>query len=357
MDLKEKARQLPAVPGVYMMKDAFNNIIYVGKSKELRSRVSSYFINSKHHSPKVLKLVNNIKDFEYIVTDTEFEAFLLECKLIGKIKPMYNKLMKSPESYVYIKIKIKDRYPNILISEEKLQDNSLYFGPYTNHNRVEQAIEGIKESCRIQCSTIGLKKSSRCLNYSLGLCMGMCKGDEVREEFNKAIDDIINLLSGKDNEIIDDLKIKMDRASERLDFYEAAKYRDYIGAVNYLVSKEKVARCSRRNRNIAVAEQLTDNVMKIFLIKGSEVIYKEKLSFDEFNYETIKKNIKMRILSCFSDISEKGSVEISKAEIDKAQIIYSYVKNNKNCRCAVIPEVWITKGRDDKLQEAVDRII
>lgn len=357
LDLKEKARQLPAVPGVYIMKDASNNVIYVGKSKKLKSRVSSYFINSKHHSPKVVKLVKNIRDFEYIVTDTEFEAFLLECKLIRSIKPMYNKLMKSPESYVYIKISIMDEYPSISICGEKLQDNCLYFGPYTNHNTVERAVEGIKKSCRIQCSnSIGLRKPSLCLNYSLGLCMGMCGGHGVKDEYNKAVGSIVNLLKGDDERILDDFKTKMESASEKLDFSEAAKYRDYISAINYLIKKQEVVRYYGRNRNIVVTEQLMDKTMKIYFIKGSKVIYKEKLNIDEYNFEVTKDSIKERILTCFAEIPKKELGEINKERIDEAQIVYSYLKNNKDCRYTVIPEVWIAKKEGNKLQRAVDKI-
>jgi excinuclease ABC subunit C len=137
LNLKEKIKIIPSAPGVYLMKDSLQSIIYVGKSKDLKSRVSSYFINSKSHSPTVVKLVKNIKDFEYILTDTEFEAFMLECKLIREIKPMYNKKMKSPLSYTYIKIH-KD-YTNIETSTESVQDDgNFYFGPYTSKGTVEK---------------------------------------------------------------------------------------------------------------------------------------------------------------------------------------------------------------------------
>lgn len=356
LDLKEKARQLPFVPGVYMMKDNYDNIIYVGKSKKLRSRVSSYFINSKHHSPKVVKMVKSIRDFDYIVTDTEFEAFLLECKLINSLKPMYNKLMKSPEGYVYIKITINENYPDILISKENHQDGCLYFGPYSSHNTVERAIDGVKESCRIKCNTIGLKKRSKCLNFALGLCMGMCQGDGVKEEYNKVINRIIDLLNGKDNVILGRLEIQMTKAAEDLEFIEAAKYRDYIGAIDYLISKQKVANYSERNRNIAVLEALYNDEIKFFLIKGNKVIYKEKLSFKETSYEEIKYKIIRSILACLSDTPSGRTRKISKEEIDEAQIIYSYLKNNKACNYTVIPNTWIVKKQDAKLGEAVDKI-
>lgn len=146
MDLKEKIKKLPSSPGVYLMKDSLNSVIYVGKSKNLKSRVASYFQNSKSHTPKILKLVKNLRDFDYILTDTEFEAFMLECKLIKQMKNEYVK-----------------------------NDGNLYFGPYTSKNTIERGIQGIKECCKIFCSN-NFQKASCCLNYSLGLCLGMCLG-------------------------------------------------------------------------------------------------------------------------------------------------------------------------------------
>jgi excinuclease ABC subunit C len=167
MDSKEKVKKLPSCPGVYLMKDSLGSVIYVGKSKNLKNRVGSYFQESKSHSPKVVKLVKNIKDFDHIITDTEFEAFLLENKLIKEIMPIYNKLLKSPKSYSYIKISTNEKYPLIEISDESdKNDGNLYFGPYTNRNTAERGLQGIKEYCRISC-TGSFQKASACLNYSL----------------------------------------------------------------------------------------------------------------------------------------------------------------------------------------------
>lgn len=162
IDLKEKVKKLPSSPGVYLMKDSLNNVIYVGKSKNLKSRVGSYFINSKSHSPKILKLVQNLKDFEYKITDTEFEAFLLECELIKKIKPAYNRLMKNPKSYSYIKIVLNEKYPNIEISHESNEesnemDGNIYFGPYSRKNIVEKGFMVLKNTAKYNAVIISEK--------------------------------------------------------------------------------------------------------------------------------------------------------------------------------------------------------
>ena len=248
MDLKEKIKKLPPSPGVYLMKDSLNRVIYVGKSKNLKNRVGSYFHNSKSHSPKVVKLVKNLKDFEYILTDTEFEAFMLECKLIKEIKPIYNKQMKSPKSYSYIKIKVNENYPSIeLTNDVNESDGNIYFGPYTNKNTVERALQGIKEYFKILCTNNSFRASA-CLNYSLGLCIGICMNDTSRAQYLDIVNKIIELLNGTDKSIVEAIEYTMNQASEKFDFEEAAKYRDYLSAVNYLIGKIKVVHIRKRIR-------------------------------------------------------------------------------------------------------------
>ena len=213
MDLREKVKNLPSTPGVYLMKDSMQGTIYVGKSKNLKNRVSSYFVNSKSHSPKVVKLVKNIRDFEYILTDTEFEALILECKLIKEIKPIYNKKMKSPLSYTYIKID-KD-YNNIEISNNSVTDDgNFYFGPYTSKGTVEKALDGIKEYYKIMCSG-NYKKASPCLNYSLGSCIGYCFDDTAKEDYTNILRKIVDTLSGSNKIIIEEMEHSMINRSTR----------------------------------------------------------------------------------------------------------------------------------------------
>jgi len=184
VNLKEKIKKLPLSPGVYLMKDFTDCIIYVGKAKKLKQRVQSYFHNSKNHSPKVVKLIAQIKDFDFILTDTEFEAFMLECQFIKKIKPFFNSLMKNPLSYVYISINMNDSLPKIKITDEPSEKDQFYcFGPYTNKNTVKRALEGIKDNYHINCSTTK-NQGSGCLNYTLGLCLGMCKSESARNELS-----------------------------------------------------------------------------------------------------------------------------------------------------------------------------
>jgi len=355
LNLKEKIRELPSNPGVYLMKDSLDTVIYVGKSKNLKNRVSSYFTNSKSHPPKVVKLVKNLKDFDYILTDTEFEAFMLECRLIREIKPIYNKQMKSPKSYSYIKIKINEKYPDIeLTNEYNKSDENLYFGPYTNKNTVEKAIQGIKECCKILCSNSS-RKSSYCLNYSLGLCIGMCLDKTPSDQYLDIIKRIANLLNGTDTDIIKTMENIMNKASEELDFETAAKYRDYLTAVNYIISKGKVIEYTEDNKNIAIIETISDHMIKFFLIKGNRLLF--SASYTLGNLQDLKGILKDNI-SCHFNKSSNNSIEIGRDEIDEAQIIYSYINNKtNNCKHIIIPEKWLLDANYTYLDETLNEMV
>lgn len=357
MDLKEKVRSLPSSPGVYLMKDSQDGIIYVGKSKKLKSRVGSYFQNSKSHSPKIVKLVKNIHDFEYILTDTEFEAFLLECKLIKEIKPIFNKLMKSPMSYCYIRITINEKYPDIELSNEcDSSDGNLYFGPYTSKKTVEAAIQGIKECCKIMCSNKS-RKPAACLNYSLGLCIGICIDESAKEQYNLIIKKITNLLSGCDKSILTEMEENMAAAAEKFDFETAAKYRDYINKVNSLIGKKEVIEFAEENKNIAMIEWLSNDTFKFFIIKGNKVLFSENYAIKNFNLEDLKVAVKQRMFLYFNTKTSQTLIGINKDEIDEAQIIYSYLNSSKsNCKHVVIPEQWIIDSNHKDINSAIDEL-
>lgn len=357
MDLKDKIKKLPSYPGVYLMKDSIGSVIYVGKSKNLKSRVGSYFQNSKSHPPKVVKLVKHLKDFDYILTDTEFEAFMLECKLIKEIKPIYNKQMKSSESYCYIKIIINEQYGDIVISNESNKnDGNLYFGPYTSKNTVARAIEGIKESCKILCNN-NSRRASSCLNYSLGLCIGMCLDDIPSNQYFAIFDKIIKLLNGTDKSIIEVIKYNMNSASEKFDFERAARYRDYLSAVNYITHKVKIVEYTQENKNIALLEHLGDDIVKFFLIKGNKVIFSEKYLLTDFDCEKLKSILKGNILFYFNKFV-KDSIEIGREEIDESQIIYAHLKSkSNNCRHIIILEKWLNSSNNTGIDEALNKLL
>lgn len=352
MNLKEKAKNLPSSPGVYLMKSSLGTIIYVGKSKNLKNRVLSYFQSSNTHTRKVEKLVKNINDFEYIQTDTEFEAFMLECKLIKKLQPEFNRMMKNPRSYAYIVIRMDHEYPTLeLTNIFNEHDSNLYFGPYTNKKTAEKAIQGLKEFFRIDCSNPSNRKTA-CLNYSLNLCIGMCLGKSVAKQYNISINRIISLLSGTDKSILKEIESEMEIASENFDFEKAAKYRDYLEAINSILKKEKVIKFTKANKNIVIIEKLYNNRIKLFLIKGNKVLFREKYTLDGSTVDQIAMLMKTNMEILFQRNSRGSFQEINKDEIDEAQIIYSYLKAS-TCTYKTIPNTWLSSKNQEKIEKTI----
>ncbi len=356
MKLKEKVKNLTSAPGVYLMKDSLGSIIYVGKAKNLKKRIQSYFQESRPHSSKVEKLIKNLKDFEYIVTDTEFDALMLECKLIKEIKPRYNRRMKSPLSYAYIVVRADSGYPAIEAAYTRVKDDgNLYFGPYSSKNTVDSALDGIREFYKILCSN-PLKKNAPCLSYSLGLCIGVCLGGSAAEQYHDIIDRIIAMLNGTDSSILEEMKGKMIYASQELDFETAAKCRNYIDAVSSLINKEKVIEFTEENRNIAIIEDLSPDSIKLFLIKGSKVLFSEKYVRESSDIEKLIAVIKTHILTYFHDEMSGASMKVAKDEIDEAHIIYGYLKSSA-CKHIIIPQEWLEHGGSANIDEALNKLL
>jgi excinuclease ABC subunit C len=351
-NLKEKIQSLPFSPGVYLMKDSLGGILYVGKAKNLKKRVQSYFRSSANHSPKINKLVQHLKDFDYILVDTEFEAFMLECKLIKELKPPYNRIMKNPLSFAYIVIHMNDDLRRIeMTNNPKEQAGNLCFGPFTNLNTIEKGIHGILASFKVLCSNPPYRGSA-CLNSSLGLCNGMCLGGSALEQYRHIVNQIIALLNGTDKGILDKMTLMMLKASETFDFELAAKYRDYIDAVNTLINKERVIEFTEENNNIAIIEYLNDQTIKLFLIKRTVVLFGGKYELDKLAIDQVTTEIRDRFLTHFTSNVPPSAIEVSRDELDEAQIIYSYLKSNK-CRYTIVPDKWLMEKKSSKLSIAI----
>ena len=351
MKLKEKVKKLPLTPGVYLMKDSHGQVIYVGKAKSLKKRVQSYFHNSKAHPQKIIKMVSSLKDFDYLLTDTEFEAFLLECKLIKESKPHFNKKMKSPQRYTYLVIKMVEAKRVLEMSHSVVENNeNLYFGPFINKYTVENSINRLKEAFKINCSNPTMK-NGLCLNYYLGLCIGMCQGGTALEEYNRILDQIIALLNGTDTEILKEIEERMTTASEQFQFEAAAKYRNILDSINALLYKEQVIEFTEENQNIVIVESIGESTVKLFLIKGNKLLYREKV-----NNEQKLGNIKSNLLTYLKQNPLNTRIVVSKEEIDEAQIIYSYLKSG-NCRYRILPDEWLETGNDLVIDEVLEELL
>lgn len=279
-DIKEELKKLPKDPGVYLMKDKDDNIIYVGKAVNLKNRVSSYF-RKTNKTDRILKMVSQIDHFEYIVVSNEAEALILECNLIKKNRPKYNVLLKDDKTYPYIKIDVKSDYPNVIITRKLINDGAKYFGPYANPGAAKEMVNFIKEKYKIrQCRNF--KSNTRaCLNFHIKRCLAPCIGNISKEDYRKQIDEIIDLLEGKTDKIIKDLKNQMKEASEKLDFENAAYIRDRMIAIETASQKQKVSNISENNIDvIGMAKSELEVCIEIFFVRGSKMIGREHYFFD-----------------------------------------------------------------------------
>ena len=280
--IQEHLKQLPDDPGVYLMKDKFDNIIYVGKAKILKNRVRQYFQSSKNHSSKVKSMVKNIEKFEYIITDSELEALILECNLIKQYRPKYNVLLRDDKTYPYIKVTTNEDFPRVLKVRKVIKDKAKYFGPYTNTTAVNDTLEILKNTYPIRTCNIDIDKAIKtkmrpCLNMHIKRCVGPCTGDVSKEEYNKMIEEIILFLSGKEEKLIEILKEKMNKCAMEFNFEEAAVYRDKIRSLEEMMQKQKIdTHSSDVNQDvIAMARAHDEACVQIFFVRNGKIVGRE----------------------------------------------------------------------------------
>ncbi len=254
MTIEESVRNLPPDPGVYLMYDINDEIIYVGKAKNLKNRVSSYFRKNSSHTPKVAAMVQNIVRFEYIIVSGEFEALVLECNLIKKHQPYYNILLKDDKAYPYIKITINEQYPRIMLARRVLKDKAQYFGPYLNTRVVNETIDMLKTVFNIRsCNRVlprDIGKERPCLNYQIGKCSAPCNNKISQIEYKNQFSKIIDFLNGNHNEVIQIMEKSMNEAAEKLQFEKAARLRDKIDVIKHIRDKQKITSTSMNNKDV-----------------------------------------------------------------------------------------------------------
>lgn len=357
IDLVNKIKCLPKEPGVYIMKDSLGNIIYIGKSKSLKNRVSSYFSNNKNHSPKIIEMVGRINDIDYIITDTELEALLLECKLIKEIKPIYNRIMKNDKKYQYIKVTVNEKYPRIVRVSEK-NDDSIYFGPFSSRNIIDEAILILKKYLNLRvCDNINIKQSENgCLQYQIGNCIGVCIESFDTSKYKILIDDLIRFLQNKDDTIINNIEHKMKECVIKLDFENAQKYKNELDSLKYIINTQNVINTTIKRKNLIAIEFIKNNYIKIFFINGNKVIYKDSIELKLYNNESLTNYIEFNIYNKF--IYRNTIKELYKEDIDEAMIIYSYLKNNtEKLVYFKIAEKYIKNKKDDELNKFLQKYI
>ncbi len=300
-DIQEQLKKLPAQPGVYLMKDKFDNIIYVGKAISLKNRVRQYFQSSKNHTSKVVSMVKNIEKFEYIITDSELEALILECNLIKQYRPKYNVLLRDDKTYPYIKVTTNEDYPRVLKVRRVVKDKAKYFGPYTNTTAVNDTLEIIRNTYPIRTCNVDIERAIKnnmrpCLNYHIKRCSGPCTGNDDKDKYNKMIEEVVMFLSGKEEKLIELLKEKMVKASMDFNFEDAAMYRDKIKSLEDMMQKQKIdASTSDLNQDIiAMARAHDEACVQVFFVRSGKIVGRE-----HFILEGVMESSRASILGYF----------------------------------------------------------
>lgn len=358
-DIQEQLKKLPAEPGVYLMKDKYDNIIYVGKAISLKNRVRQYFQSSKNHSSKVKSMVGHIHQFEYIITDSELEALILECNLIKQYRPKYNVLLRDDKTYPYIKITLNEDYPRVLKVRRVLKDKAKYFGPYTNLSAVNDTLEIIRNTYPIRTCNIDIDRAIKnkmrpCLNMHIKKCVGPCTGNVSKEEYNKMIEEIILFLSGKEEKFIEILKEKMKKCSEDFNFEEAAIYRDKIKNLEEIIQKQKIdTTISDLNQDvIAMARADNEACVQVFFIRNGKIVGREHFILDGV-MDSSKESILGSFVKQFYSQQEYIPKElIIEYEIEDNFILEEWLSSKKGQKVSIkVPQ----KGEKKSLIEMVSK--
>ena len=352
-DFQEELKKLPHCPGVYIMHDANDNIIYVGKAINLHNRVRSYFRKNIGRGPQIDKMVTLIARFEYIVTDSELEALVLENNLIKEHSPKYNTMLKDDKTYPYIKVTVSEDYPRVLFCRQMKKDRSRYFGPYTSAGAVKDTIELINKLFCLRTCNRNLSKEvggeRACLNYHIGQCLAPCQGKITREEYQEQVKGALAFLNGNYQDTLKELEQKMQRASENLDFEEAIRYRDLYNSVKQIASKQKMEESDGEDKDIiALACDDRDAVVQIFFVRGGKLIGREHFYMTHVS-ETPKKQILLDFVKQFYAGTPFIPRElILQEEIEDIQVIEQWLTGRKGSRVYIrIPKI----GAKEKLVE------
>ncbi len=298
-DIQEELKKLPGKPGVYIMHDERDRIIYVGKAVSLKNRVRQYFQSSRNKGIKIEQMVTHIRRFEYIVTDSELEALVLECNLIKEHRPKYNTMLMDDKAYPFIKVTVNEPYPRVMLARKMVKDKAKYFGPYTSAQAVRDTIDLLHKLYHIRSCSRNLPrdtgKERPCLNYHIRQCEAPCQGYISQEKYAESVQAVIRFLSGHFDAILKELEDKMNQASETLEFEKAIEYRELLNSVKKVAQKQKITDSSGEDRDIlAVASEEEDAVVQVFFIRGGRLIGR-----DHFYMRIAKDEPQSEILDSF----------------------------------------------------------
>ena len=324
-NIEEQLKILPDKPGVYIMHDVDDKIIYVGKAVNLKRRVKSYF-RKTDKTERIKRMVSLIDHFEYIVVDNEAEALILECNLIKKNRPKFNVLLKDDKTYPYIKIDIKSDYPNVTITRKIINDGSKYFGPYANPGAAKEMLDFIKQKYKIrQCKNFR-SETRACLNYHINRCLEPCMGYVSKEDYRKQIDEIIDILDGKVDKVLKELEKQMIEESSKMNFEQAAYIRDRMLAIQRVNEKQKVSNITENNIDvIGIAKSEIEVCVEIFFVRGSKMVGREHYFFQDIREMEDKEIISGFIKQYYIDSQNLPNKIMIREELEDQQAIEQWL--------------------------------
>ena len=324
-NIEEQLKMLPDKPGVYIMHDVDDKIIYVGKAVNLKRRVKSYF-RKTDKTERIKRMVSLIDHFEYIVVDNEAEALILECNLIKKNRPKFNVLLKDDKTYPYIKIDIKSDYPNVTITRKIINDGSKYFGPYANPGAAKEMLDFIKQKYKIRQFKNFRSETRACLNYHINRCLGPCMGYVSKEDYRKQIDEIIDILDGKVDKVLKELEKQMIKESSKMNFEQAAYIRDRMLAIQRVNEKQKVSNITENNIDvIGIAKSEIEVCVEIFFVRGSKMVGREHYFFQDIREMEDKEIISGFIKQYYIDSQNLPNKIMVREELEDQQAIEQWL--------------------------------
>lgn len=356
-NLEEELKKLPAKPGVYLMHDAKDEIIYVGKAVSLKNRVRQYFQSSRNKTAKIMQMVSRIARFEYIITDSELEALVLECNLIKEYRPRYNTMLKDDKSYPYIKATVNEDFPRLLFARVLKKDKAKYFGPYTSSAAVNDTLDLMRKLYQIRtCSRVlprDIGKERACLNAHLKQCSAPCQGLISKEDYGKNFCRALDFLNGNYQDVLNELEEKMLNASERMDFEKAIEYRELLNSVKKIAQKQKITSSGMEDRDIlAMAKENQDAVVQIFFVREGRLIGR-----DHFHLHIEVEESSSQILTSFVKQFYSGTPFIPRellvqAPLEEEDVLIQWLSARRGQKVKIAAP---QKGEKEKLVELAQK--
>lgn len=356
-NIEEELKKLPSKPGVYLMHDERDAIIYVGKAISLKNRVRQYFQSSRNKGVKIEQMVTHIARFEYIITDSELEALVLECNLIKEYRPKYNTMLMDDKAYPFIKVTVQEDFPRVLFARQMYKDKAKYYGPYTSAAAVKDTIDLIHKLYGIRTCNRQLPKMQGkerpCLNYHIHQCPAPCQGYISKEEYGESVKKALHFLNGNYAPILKELEEKMQQAAEEMEFEKAIEYRELLGSVKKIAQKQKITNSDMEDKDvIAMAKDREDAVVQVFFIRDGRLIGR-----DHFCLHIAADDKKEEILAAFVKQFYAGTPYIPREimmqyEIGEAEVIESWLSERKGQKVHIcVPK----KGEKEKLVELAQK--